>query len=402
MSSEKTHGQNSASRTGLHMKVILSVQPIRFPLTGIGRYTLELARHLPAVDDIEELQFFSDDRFVPSLPVPQDSITQSASLIDTIKRRLARNPLLLELHRWRVRRRRQKALSGKEDFLYHGPNFSLPPFSGRAVVTIHDLSIFTMPECHPPERVGYLRAEIEHALKHATCLITDSDYTRREVADYFGWPLDLVHAVPLASAADFRPQPVAELVPALARHGLSPGGYTFYAGTIEPRKNIAGLLSAYERLPAALRRRFPLILGGYKGWNNEAIMAQIARAEKEGWARYLNFVSAEDLPRLFAGARLFAFPSLYEGFGLPVLEAMASGVPVVMSNRASLPEVGGNAAAVCDPDDIEILGDLIRQGLEDEVWREQAIREGLSQASRFSWQRCAMETAGVYRAALAT
>ena len=383
------------------MKIVLSVQPIRFPMTGIGRYTLELARHLAAIRDVEDLRYFSDDHFVEELPVPGQVQTQRASLVTRIKHRLARSPILLDIYRKRVHDRRAQALAGLDDYLYHGPNFYLPPFPGRSVVTIHDLSIFTMPEHHPAERVMFLRKEVEFALKQATMLITDSHYTRREVADYFGWPLEKVGAAALAGGVEFYPRAAEDTALVLAQYDLQPNTYALYTGTMEPRKNLNRLLEAYRRMPLSLRRRFPLILSGYKGWNNDTTMAQIANAEREGWARYLGFVPAEHLPILFAGARLFAFPSLYEGFGLPVLEAMASGVPVVTSTSSSLPEVAGDAAASCAPDDVETLTDLLQRGLEDEAWRRAAIERGIAQAAKFSWKRCAEETAAIYRTALA-
>lgn len=383
------------------MRIILSVQPIRFPLTGIGRYTLELARHLPAVADIEALKLFGEEDFVHGLPEPGNNASKPASLVTRVKHRLARNPVLLDIYRKRVHARRGKALRNHDDHLYHGPNFYLPPFAGRSVVTIHDLSVFTMPEHHPVERVMFIRKEVETALKQASILITDAEYTRREVADYFGWPIERVRSAALAGSAEFHPRPADAIGPVLARYRLSPGGYVLYTGTIEPRKNIVRLIDAYGRLPSALRRNVPLVLAGYKGWNNAEEMDRIRRAEQEGWARYLGFVPDADLPILFAGARLFAFPSLYEGFGLPVLEAMASGVPVVTSSSSTLPEVAGDAAAICPPEDVDMLTDQLARGVDDQQWRSQAIEKGLVQAAKFSWRRCAEETAAIYRSALA-
>jgi alpha-1,3-rhamnosyl/mannosyltransferase len=190
---------------------------------------------------------------------------------------------------------------------------------------------------------------------------------------------------------------VSESVSVLARLGLVHGGYTLYAGTIEPRKNIEVLLDAYSVLPDAIRQRWPLVLAGYHGWQSEQLHQRIDAAVSAGWARYLGYVADEDLPHLFAGAHLFFFPSHYEGFGLPVLEAMASGVPVVCSNASSLPEVAGGAALMFDPEDADALHQLILTGLEDEVWRKTAKEKGLMQASIFSWRRCANETVSVYR-----
>ena len=153
-------------------------------------------------------------------------------------------------------------------------------------------------------------------------------------------------------------------------------------------------------LPMAIRQRWPLVLCGYQGWQSEDTHARLLSAEHEGWARYLGYVAADDLPVLYSGARLFLFPSWYEGFGLPVLEAMASGIPVVCSRAASLPEVTGGSALMCDPADIETLSKLILRGLQDEPWRKEACALGLTQAGTFCWRRCAEQTAQVYSDAM--
>lgn len=242
-----------------------------------------------------------------------------------------------------------------------------------------------------------MRKEIALTLKRADMLITDSEYTRREVAEYFGWPIEKIRAVPLACSGDFRPRSLPEIAPVLKRYDLNAEGYSLFVGTIEPRKNLGALLDAYGMLPLPVRRKWPLVLIGYHGWQNAELHARIQVATTEGWVRYLGFVEANELPLFYAGARLFVFPSLYEGFGLPVLEAMASGVPVVCSNSSSLPEVAGDAAAMCNPDDIDGLRGMIARGLEDESWRGEARQKGLVHAASFSWRRCAEETVEVYR-----
>jgi alpha-1,3-rhamnosyl/mannosyltransferase len=155
------------------------------------------------------------------------------------------------------------------------------------------------------------------------------------------------------------------------------------------------LLDAYAMLPLSARKNWPLVLIGYQGWGNT--LARIEAAVSEGWVSYLGFVPSADLPLIFAGARLFLFPSLYEGFGLPLLEAMASGTPVVCSNESTLPEVTGNAAAMCDPKNVDELSCLIAKGLEDETWRNEARLRGLLRARSFSWKKCAEETLAVYK-----
>jgi glycosyltransferase involved in cell wall biosynthesis len=382
------------------MKVILSIDPIRFPLTGIGRYTYELAKHLKEIAEIEELKYLSAYRF-SSLPDPLQAAVPNKLSSNKLRQAILKNSFARELYRLTSPLLKQHILRGYADHVYHGPNFYLPPFAGPTVCTFHDLSVFTWADCHPPERVKYMRKEIAVTLKRAGMLITDTETTRLEVAAYFSWPLDKIRAVPLACSDDFRPRDIEALSSVLTKHDLNYQGYSLYVGTIEPRKNLDVLLDAYALLPLAVRQQWPLILIGYQGWRSEQLHARIAAAVLEGWARYLGFVEARELPLIYAGARVFVFPSLYEGFGLPVLEAMASGIPVICSNVSTLPEVAGDAAAMCEPQDVEGLTELINRALQDENWRELAINKGLLQAAKFSWQRCAKETAAVYQEVLA-
>jgi glycosyltransferase involved in cell wall biosynthesis len=194
-----------------------------------------------------------------------------------------------------------------------------------------------------------------------------------------------------ASAADAQAQTF------LQTHGLSHGAYTLCVSTLEPRKNINRLLQAYRLLPVELRQRFPLVVAGGRGWLSDALQQEMGRCAAEGWFHYLGFVPETDLPLLFAGARLFAYPSAYEGFGLPVLEAMASGVPVVSSDRSSLPELTQGAAKLVDPDDVESLAKAIEDGLSDATWRIEAGAAGLAVAQTYSWDKCAEATVAVYR-----
>lgn len=374
------------------MKVILSVEPVRFPLTGIGRYAYELAKGMQANNEITELKLFSGTRFLPGLPEP---VSESSST-HGLKRLVQKNGLAMEAYRRLMPLLRKQALKGHDDFIYHGPNFFLPPFPGRKVATFHDLSPFKWAECFDPVKVRYLQKEFRKTLDTADALITDSEYTRRELADFAGWPIEKIHAVPLAAGPEFRPRGEEQIRPLLSRYNLEYQGYSLFVGTIEPRKNIIRLLDAYELLPKSVRQRWPLILTGYRGWKSDAIHARIKEAERQGWARYLGFLPAEELPLLYSGARLFVFPSLYEGFGLPVLESMSSGVPVICSDSSSLPEVTGDVALTSDPMDVEKLCEHLSVGLESKEWRQRAIEQGVRRANTFSWQRCSLETSHVY------
>ncbi|PTB98820.1 glycosyltransferase family 1 protein [Marinobacter sp. Z-F4-2] len=376
------------------MKVVLSVEPVRFPLTGIGRYAYELAKGLQASDELTELKLFSGTRFLPGLPEPMNESSGAHGL----KRLVQKSNLAMEAYRLLMPLLRKQALKGHDDFIYHGPNFFLPPFPGRKVATFHDLSPFKWAECFDPAKVRYLQKEFERTLKIADALITDSEFTRHELAKFAGWPLDKIHAVPLAAGPEFRPRKEEELQPLLKRYGLNYQGYSLFVGTIEPRKNIIRLLDAYELLPKATRELWPLIITGYRGWKSDDIHARIKDAERQGWAKYLGFLPAEELPLLYSGARLFVFPSLYEGFGLPVLEAMQSGVPVVCSDRGSLPEVAGDAALLANPNDVSELTQSINNSLSnDESTRKVLVARSTARASKFNWEACSNGTTSVYR-----
>jgi glycosyltransferase involved in cell wall biosynthesis len=284
------------------------------------------------------------------------------------------------------------------DHLYHSPNFYLPPFAGPAIATIHDLSIFRCPQFHPAERVAFMQREIQVALTRADFLITDSEFIRREIIDFFNWPEEKVQAVPLGVSEEYRPRGQEETVGVLQKFSLDFDGYILCVGTIEPRKNIEVLLSAYEALPEAQRSRCPLVLVGGFGWRSEATHRRIEQGQRQGWLRYLGYVSETELPLLFSAARGFVYPSLYEGFGLPVLEAMASGLPVLISNRSSLPEVASGAALIAEAEDVRAMTESIRVMLEDDSWRREATKRSLEVAGRYSWEATARKTVEVYRA----
>lgn len=377
------------------MNVILAVGGIRPPLTGIGRYVWELACRLPNLSACESVRFYRGNGWVEN---PVDLLASSGPDPAT-RRKLLRNPLVVGAYRTFAPAFSWLRLRPYRDSVFHGPNYYLPPFSGAAVSTIHDLSIFLHPEFHPPERVAFMQKEIPDALRRASVLITDSEFVRREVVEFFGWPEDRVVAVPLGVPEEFHPREQTEVQTLLEHLGLRYGEYSLCVATIEPRKNIRGLLAAYRRLPNGIRRRYPLVLVGDRGWHNEEILDDIDSGAREGWLRYLGYVQEGDLPGVFAAARVFVFPSFYEGFGLPVLEAMASGLPVVCSDRGSLPEVTGNAVLAVDPDDVAELGAAIERALEDEQWNITARSASIQRASKFSWNTTAIRTAEVYRLA---
>ncbi|SEN77029.1 glycosyltransferase family 1 protein [Bradyrhizobium sp. OK095] len=374
------------------MRVILAVDAIRQPLTGVGRYTFELARQLAAFPEFE-LTFLHGRKLVETIPIP----AAGHPLLPVVRDVLSNFSLPTAVYRRYQGYVKARTLRHERDAILHGANYYLPAFPGRSIVTIHDVSIFTAPEQHRRDRVRYMRKEVALSLQHAGLIITVSDFSKREIMRVLGVGADRIKVTPLGVGSDFRPRAVDETRSVLAGLGLQPDGYCLYVGTIEPRKNLATLLDAFERLPAPLRRRYPLVLAGYRGWESEDLHARIDKAAREGWLTYLGYVPEHQLQKLLSGARLFIFPSLYEGFGLPPLEAMASGIPVVCSGAAALRETVGDAAVTVAPRDAGALAEAIAMAVDDEGWREQARRRGFARAAIFSWERCARMTAAIYK-----
>ena len=369
--------------------MILSVDGLTPVLTGIGRYTWELAQRLPLVGDIEGIRFFCNRKWIKK---PHDLLLPAGHLPHEQSRK--KTGLRMRMPRWL----KEAALKRTcREQLFHGPNYFLPPCADVGVITVHDLSVFKFPETHPLERIKQFEREFLRSVAQASHLITDSEVMRQEVMSFLSWPGEKIKVVPLGVSSVFAPHPKKLVEPFLKNWGLMHDGYTLCVSTLEPRKKISHLLQAYRALPTQLREQFPLVLAGSRGWLSETLHREIDRCVDEGWLRYLGFISENDLPLLFSGARLFVYPSGYEGFGLPVLEAMASGVPVVTSNRSSLPEVTQGAALLVDSDDIDALGSAIEAGLCDATWRATAMETGLAVAQRYTWEKCIKETLCVYQ-----
>lgn len=251
------------------------------------------------------------------------------------------------------------------------------------VVTIHDLGYRYFPEAHPPGQRLYLDISTRFSARAATHLIADSHATARDLARLYRIPTDKLTVVyPGRDEALRRVDPA----PVRAKYGL-PENYLLHVGTLQPRKNLERLIQAVSGQRSAV----PLILAGRAGWLSGPIMT-LAQAHN---VRVLDYVPDEDLAGLYSGAAAFVFPSLYEGFGFPVLEAMACGVPVICSNTSSLPEVAGQAAVLVDPLDPQAIAAAIEQVLADASLRDRLIGQGYEQIQKFSWAAAARETLAV-------
>jgi glycosyltransferase involved in cell wall biosynthesis len=281
--------------------------------------------------------------------------------------------------------------------LLHSPDF-IPPAFGyrRSVITVHDLNFIHYPEFLTAESLRYYNGQIAWATHRADHVVADSHTTKADLVSKVGVPSEKVTVIHLAADPVYRPLSAEEAQPILARHDLEPG-YILFVGTLEPRKNVPGLLQAFRLLIDTKTTDAPLVLVGGKGWLYDEIFERAEALHLTEHVRFLHNVADGDLPALYSAASVLVAPSFYEGFGLPPLEAMACGTPAVVANRASLPEVVGEAGLLIDPDDAEDIAQAIARVLADESLRARMREDGLAQAARFSWERTARETLDVYR-----
>ncbi|MEG3136185.1 glycosyltransferase family 1 protein [Rouxiella sp. T17] len=374
------------------LKIILSTDCIKFPLTGIGRYAFELGKQLEISQSVD-LSYLNGLSITKTLPVASETGNSGQGL----KRQLQKSRLVSDIYRITYPYAKSYVLNKQKEHIFHSPNYYIPPNIGKSVATFHDLSVFHWPEFHPAGRVHLMQKELKKTVARAKVLITDSEYTKTELVDYFSLEAANVVVAPLASSGFFAPRQQGEVQSVLDKYQLGYKQFFLYTGTIEPRKNILSLLQAYDRLNAVTKRNYPLVISGYKGWENDELFKLFKKGTDEGWLKYLGFTASEDLPKLYASAKGFLFPSIYEGFGLPVLEAMASGVPVICSNASSLPEVVGEAALMHDPYDVVSFSESINLLIQDSSVEQSMITAGIERASKFSWQHCADKTLQAYK-----
>jgi glycosyltransferase involved in cell wall biosynthesis len=283
--------------------------------------------------------------------------------------------------------------------LFHATEHLLLPLrSVPTVLTVHDLIFRHLPEHHKPLNRRYLNLALPLYCRRATHIIAISECTRRDLMEAYALPPDKVTVIYEAADPRFRPQTPDRVDAVRQQYGL-PERYILFVGTIEPRKNLTRLLHGFE----ALHREDlcdALVVVGKRGWLFGDFFAELERSPVRDAVLLPGYVPDEALPAIYAAARALAFPSLYEGFGLPVLEAMACGTPVACSGTSSLPEVAGDAAVYFDPTSQGSIVETLRQLLSDPDLRGELVRRGLEQAARFSWGRVAAETKAVYGAVM--
>jgi glycosyltransferase involved in cell wall biosynthesis len=360
--------------------------------TGLGSYALGLLEGLSRVDPVDEFLVYSffyrrfprgwRDAKIPSAP--------------NIHLNLPRSPDRWLLHQLGAGGKKAESLWGNVDIVHSNANVA--PFleKSRLVFTAFDTTIYLFPELHTKENYDLVNCNMHRAARQASFIITLSESSRRDIQRFLHVPDDRIAVVYGAADERFHAGISAEDITRVKKlHGIS-GDYILTVGTTEPRKNISRLIAAFHRLVHRGEKR-KLVVAGSRGWLHSPVDLLVKREGLQGQVIFTGYVPGDDLPALYAGASLFVYPSLYEGFGLPVVEAMACGTPVITSNRSSLPEVAGDAALLVNPESESELMEALMRLLEDQQMREEYSWRSLQRSKQFSWETSAQETLKIYR-----
>lgn len=356
-----------------------------YQMGGISQYAIHLIGALAGPVGEERYTIFHSRKETRSFAPAGDSRFSRSELWTPPHHRLERWALPVELARHRLD-------------VFHSPDF-IPPAggAGRRIITVHDLNFLYYPDYLTAESRRYYADQIAWAVAAADHISADSEATRVDLMTLLHVPPDKVTTIHLAAnpvySAGYPPAAVAQT---LAKYELAPG-FLLAVGTLEPRKNLTTLLRAYDRLRREAGVAAPLVLVGRQGWLYDEVFQTIDRLGLAPWARHLSGAPDVELAHLYRAAGVLAFPSHYEGFGLPALEAMHGGCPVVVSDRGSLPEVVGRAGVILPPDDADAWAEALARVLSDAEYAGGLRRAGYEQARRFTWEKTAAATLRLYR-----
>ena len=362
------------------IRVAIEASAVPARLTGAGVYVARLLAAMASREDVEA-EVFCAPGAAAALAAPGLRLHPVAAARAGRPARIAWTQLLAG---------RAARAAGAD--LLHGVHYELP-LAARlpAVVTVHDLTLLTNPEWHEPGKVRYFGWALRRAVRVARRVLCVSATTGRDLADRLGVAPERIDVTRLGT--DLRPAGEAEVAALRRRLGLD-GPYLLGLGTVEPRKDLPTLVRAFAALAAELPHR--LVLAGLAGWGQGALAAAVADSGVADRVLLCGYLPEADKAALFTGADVFAYPSRYEGFGLPVLEAMACGTPVVTTTGGSLPEVAGDAATLVEPGDAAALAAAIAKLATDPAAQKDAADRGRRRAAAFTWERCADLTAAAY------
>lgn len=372
------------------MKISLELQPILKTKSGVGWYSYEIIRRL--CERNVELQgsvfnFLNRNNIDSILKEFNFEIEVCSFMPYTVYRRT-----------WNCFPVKYNHLFKSNADIYHFINFIVPPrVDGKVIVTVYDMVYKTFPETMHNSNFKRLEKNLKYSVDRADIIITISENSKKEIAEYLKVRPDKIEIVPPGVEFQVYNKEFSktELEKIKEKYNL-PEEYVLYLGTLEPRKNIESIIDAFGLYKQKRKNNLKLVIAGNKGWMYDSIFKRVKDLNIENEVIFTGYVDEEDKPCIYKMSRIFLFPSLYEGFGMPVLEAMASGVPVITSNTSSLPEVCGDAAVLVEPKDISSICDGIIRLQEDYDFRQQLVEQGFMQCKKFTWERSVEKLIKVY------
>lgn len=385
------------------MKILVDARVMKGTITGIGRYSLNLYKALLNLNKCEKIFFYNGIGVDEHFPYSETSIEKaktSNSKLDCIKFLIDKNLPLLTLAKKKIylakaERLLQNSIAKCNPSIYHSPNFftllnkcPVPEF-----ITVHDISCFRYPDTHPESRVKFFEENLPKSLEKSAHILTVSDFSKQELMDYFGVKSDKISVTYNGVSDAFRPIDKNQISAFIKKYSLEYKKYFLYTGTIEPRKNLNLLIDIYTKyFQNSKLKSYKLVIAGGLGWKYSHFEQKLAQSPAKSNIVLTGYIPGHDLPKLMSGAFCFLYPSFYEGFGIPPIEAMASGVPVITSNKTSLPEVVGNAGITLHPEDIEGWFNSMSQLIEDQKLYHTYVELGLARKQSFTWEQCAQKT----------
>ena len=362
---------------------------------GIGRYVRELTAALATEDTTSDYRLFASGADSKSLPhLPGKNFTWKTT-------RLSPGWLARIWHRLHIPLSVNRFVGNVD--LYHATDFVLPPTTSdtKTLLTVHDLSFIHTPETASPQLKAYLERVVPLSVRKATHILADSQATKNDLIDFYQTPSAKITVLHGGVSAHFKrinnPQ---QLNNVREKYQLGKQPYIFSVGTVQPRKNYSRVIKAITNLHQQ-GYDIKFVIAGGKGWLQDTIYQTIQETQMREHIKFTGFADDEDLPALYSEALCTAFPSLYEGFGFPVLESMACGTPVITSNISSLPEVAGDAALLVNPLNIEEITNSLKQMIDDSSLRAQLMEKGYQRVKKFTWQQSAQQLKLVYKTVLA-
>lgn len=373
------------------MKVALELQPLLKHRTGVGWYTFEIIKRLVEQESgIEYSGFYFNFLNRNQLPEELSNVTSK----------------VCKLMHYRVYQRiwnyvpiSYSSIFGRKADIYHFFNYLVPPgVKGKVIVTIYDMVFKRFPGTMSNANFKALENNLLKSADRADIIITISENSKNEIVQYLGIdPAKIQIVSPGVDVARYKEDISVSQKEAVKRKYNLPDEYILYLGTLEPRKNVESIIDSFFCLRESYNKDIKLVIAGKKGWGFDTIFQRVESYGLQECVDFIGYVEEVDKPAIYNMAEVFMFPSLYEGFGMPVIEAMAAGVPVITSNNSSLPEAAGDAAKLLDPMDTEAMAAELYNILTNSSMRDEMIKKGLEQSSRFTWENSIEQLVNIYK-----